>query len=476
MSAPSETAQSETSISEIPTAVPATLILIGAPQIDVEAPALKAALAGPAQKIVLLESDPDLAATLDETYAERSGLKVIAAAVASKGGKAEMVSYNQPGLRSLRAPSPYLQQIFPGLKPRRKTEIRRITVKQMLQQAGKLVGPVHLWIDAGGEEADILTALQQLDGMALVEKITLRCGVKPLFEGAAPLAELTAGLRLAGFMPAPGGESGSDQDPDWPETCFVRDPLIVQLQAELTARTAGEQAAKRKITALTKKLEGAEAKVAVAEDQLALSRTQLQDQAKAQEAQVKVQKEQSKAQESAHAEALAELQAQLEAATQKCGELETDLANQLADQKAAHKQEQDRLTRERDAAKARSVELQGLLTERTDRVKVLAASLETAQANLTDTLAEVQKTKQQLEQQRTTAQAHAQEQQDVLAQRTDRIKALNVELQELRREVSGLTDMREEQERRQGVARDELRRAEGQIEILKDLMLREAGL
>ncbi|MGH1413621.1 MAG: FkbM family methyltransferase, partial [Pelagimonas sp.] len=226
-----------------------TLLLIGAPAPDV----LADLLTQPRARVVLAEPDPDLAAKIEADYDGHPSLKVIAAAVCARSGRGELVSYNQPGLRSLHPATAHLKRLFPGLKPRARSDVRTITIKQFLQQAGKLEGTVELRLETGGEEADILRGLIQAGGLENVAQIVLHCGVEPLFEGAEPLAVSAGVLRAEGFAL----EAQEGDDPDWPELRFGRDPLVAELRRELETLGNAHRSAKTAHAAKTKALEKA---------------------------------------------------------------------------------------------------------------------------------------------------------------------------------------------------------------------------
>jgi hypothetical protein len=319
---------------------------------------LDALLAQPAGRVVLAEPDPDRAVRIEAEHAGRAGLQVIAAAVAQAAGPAELSLYNQPGLQSLRPPTEALRQLLPGLRPRRCLAVERITPAGLLESLGAAAGRIRLWVDALGEEAAILAGWEAAGALERVSRLQLRCGSRPLFEGAWDAATLQEWLRLRGFVALPAEED----DPDWPELVFVPDPLVQRLKAEL--QRLGETGAR---------LAAREARVAELEARLA----ELTESDKAQAAQLAQQKAAAQAAE----ERAGGFETELKAKTARAGELEARLAEltesgkaqaaQLAQQKAATQ-----------AVEERAGRLEAELKAKTARVAELEASLDKLQGNL----------------------------------------------------------------------------------------------
>lgn len=239
------------------------LLMIGAAASAIEA----AVQRQPRSRVVLVEPDPDLAGQIKTRHGAQTGLTVLAGTVAEEAigegdapVRVELVQYNQPGLRSTAAPTDHLTRLFPGLKARRTQEVRRIALAQVLQEAGldePQNGPsedpesaVEIWLDNGGNEAGLLRALITRAGFSRVARIVLRCGLEPLFQGAASAADVTDLLQSEGFkLIATGGD-----DPDWPELQFERDPVVMGLRQALADQKHARETAEAQLGSLRQNL------------------------------------------------------------------------------------------------------------------------------------------------------------------------------------------------------------------------------
>ncbi|WP_212525602.1 FkbM family methyltransferase [Actibacterium sp. MT2.3-13A] len=233
--------------------LPAALIILGPPAPE----ALEALLAEGISRVVLVEPDPDRAARLEIRFGDRPGLEVVAAAVAGQEGPAELAEFNFPGLRSLHAPSPALRSLLPGLRVRARHAVEAITPAGLLARLGDLPRPAHLRIDAPGSEAAILQGLQAEGALERFDRIWLRCGAEPMFEGARDCRSVQDWAHAQGFETA-----GIDaSDPDWPVLSLAFDQRGHELKA-LRQRSAELEA---QAGALTEQLHQRDAALAEAQ-------------------------------------------------------------------------------------------------------------------------------------------------------------------------------------------------------------------
>jgi hypothetical protein len=175
--------------------------------------------------VVICQPDPDQAAALQTAHAGRDDLQVICGLLAAREARqGDLTRFNLPGLCSLRAPTPALRRLFPGLRE----EIRDLVDLIRVSDLERVIGdaPCALWLDTGGEEAALLEALQDSPIWPQVTALHLRAGRVPLFDGACDLETLANVLRRMGFVI----EDSAQEDPDLPLICAVPDPVLQDLR------------------------------------------------------------------------------------------------------------------------------------------------------------------------------------------------------------------------------------------------------
>lgn len=185
-----------------------------------------------AERIILVEADPELADALRKRAKDMPQVNVCEAAVASAEGPATFYRYNLPELSSLR-PATGLMELFPGLK----------LVKQQLvdtRRATDLVAEFTisddkkntLVIDLPGEELSVLDSLNSNNSLQRFSELTLYCGREVLYEGGEPGQLVAQWLNDQGFDLA---EKDESRDPERPVWRFRRNALALyarELQQE----------------------------------------------------------------------------------------------------------------------------------------------------------------------------------------------------------------------------------------------------
>ncbi len=241
-----------------------TLLVFGAP----DRSAVEAHLADHSGRAILVEPDPGLAADLAAAFEKRPEIRVIAGHLAAQDGEATLSVYNHPGLRGLRAPTDHLRTLFPGLRVLHRQPVQGLTAEHLLAQIGPLQEPVHLWLEAPGEEAGILDALRDTGALAAVMRITLHCGREAFFEAASSARTLTAGLVQDGFFVS----AEDSSDPDWPVLDVRRLPLFgalreaeTRIEALEAERDQARQQGKAQAKALQEQIDARDTQVAALE-------------------------------------------------------------------------------------------------------------------------------------------------------------------------------------------------------------------
>ncbi|TMM49377.1 hypothetical protein [Sulfitobacter sabulilitoris] len=181
-----------------------------------------------AERIILVEPNPEHVARLGVLAAQADNITVLPQAIAERGTEAELAVYNMPGLASFTPPTGSLRQIYPGLRISGRHSVETLTPADLRDRLGDMPAPVRLILDAPGTETVLLTAWQADDTLSGIDDIELRCAAEPAFEGSASCAELCQLLENACFEP-----SGRDfSDPDWPVLSFRFDRAGAALRAE----------------------------------------------------------------------------------------------------------------------------------------------------------------------------------------------------------------------------------------------------
>lgn len=218
---------------------------------------LPACLASRAARILLVEADPDVAAQLAAETAQEPRVEVIAAAVSADLRPRPFYRTNFPELDSLRPPAAALKELFPGLKTLSRDPVTPTDPVALLGDGPEAPGSQALVLETPGESLGLLQALEAGGLLHRFDAICLREGRQPLYEGAAPAAEIRGWLEAAGFA------AGIEPQPEDPER-----PLLI---ARLDRKA---RAAQREIARLSAALEQAQAEAAtLAEGRAALEKT-----------------------------------------------------------------------------------------------------------------------------------------------------------------------------------------------------------
>lgn len=228
-------------MTELARPLPRTVLHIGAKLGD----RLERLRAGGALRILLIEPDPGLAASLSRCAEGMEGVTVLSAGVAAHAGRGELEVMNLPGLNSLRPPTDALRSLFPGLRVVVRQEVPLIEPAEVVRELGEISRPFWLIVDMPGMEKDILTGLQAAGALDLVDHLELRCGEGIFHEGGASRLELEQWL-LAQYFALERVDGG---DPEWP---------VLHWRADIKARALSEAEAR------IARLEGQLAKAAMA--------------------------------------------------------------------------------------------------------------------------------------------------------------------------------------------------------------------
>lgn len=178
-----------------------------------------------AAKIVLVEANPLIAAALKRRVASFSHVTVIEAAVSQQSSPATLRVFNFADASSLHQPTG-LQQLFPGLKTTQELSVNTLTVAELLEPLGLDTALDNLLIiDIPGEEGATLEVLIQQGLLWQFAHIKLHSGVTPLYETSEEISHILQSLQQQGFEVI---QHDDHADPDRPSWLLQRNNLKLE--------------------------------------------------------------------------------------------------------------------------------------------------------------------------------------------------------------------------------------------------------
>jgi FkbM family methyltransferase len=168
-----------------------------------------------AEKILLVEANPELAERLQRRGRGDRRIQVVSSAVAAQeADNAILRVLNNPRESSLLKPARLLERL-PNLRVAREVQVPVVTLARMVRRlAPDPARPNLLLIEAPGVESSLLASITA-EELHRFYWIAVRASVEPLYEGGACLEEVDAALAGAGFrlaMPAPADSALPFQD------------------------------------------------------------------------------------------------------------------------------------------------------------------------------------------------------------------------------------------------------------------------
>jgi hypothetical protein len=178
-----------------------------------------------ARQVLLVEADSRWTQDLRDRTKNIDHIQVIEATVAGSIGPATLYCYNLPEVNSIHPPSG-LMDLFPGLKVVKQQDVETISPVDLLQPIEISSDRSNLLIiDLPGEELPVLQSLQQAKQLHLFSHIVLYCGREPLYEGSETADLILEWLVKEGFDLV---AEDNSRDPDRPTWYFHRNPIHVQ--------------------------------------------------------------------------------------------------------------------------------------------------------------------------------------------------------------------------------------------------------
>jgi hypothetical protein len=456
-------------------------------------------------RLLLVEADPLLAEDLNARTAGLTQVQVMCAAVAGQPGPATFHRYSLSEVNSLHSASGLLA-LFPGLKTVEQLQVEKVSPAKLLQPLQLQANQENrLVIDLPGEELPVLQALEATKLLDLFGQLYLHCGKDSLYKGCEKASHVLCWLKNHGFEPL--GENHS-LDPDRPCWTLQRNTLQVKnhelqnqvkvLQAQLEQAVDLNEVQSKQISDLHAQIHRLTQDQDAKADLINERQVRIEQLTKARDEQAKLATGQQQQMElltkakDEQAKLIFELQAQVEQLT---SEREESAKRQKVDN--AIKQKLDasaklvaelqaqvqQLTQERDAhvklASERQQEIAKLTSARDEQVKLAGDRQDQIDALILsqDEQAHQQKDLKKLnESQKTQIDQLEKEKQQLQYQLTN-VKKKNDEViktaEDRKQRIEQLEQDIAEKGYRQQLLDEELIKAEAQIELINDLLIRE---
>jgi hypothetical protein len=421
-----------------------------------------------AHRVVLVSGDADALPQLHRATAGRPWLEIVEAAVSPAPGTADWLRYNVPGLSGLLEPAA-LQDFYPRLHLVERVPVTTISLQSVLDGlhvATEADRPNLLVLEAPGMDAPLLESLA-VPTLRAFTWLMVRSARQDLYVGG--VAD-TAAARLLQTRAYRNVHESRDAEPLWPVTLLHFDApaaeraalaaRVNELQAEVERLAAARDECEQRATEWQRRAEMlvqehrarldalAQAKLA-AERAAAEREAQIDHLSGVRDAEIRV-----LAQAKAAAEELArERQAQLDVLGQAKAAIEKELADRVA--------QIEQLSNARDEQMQRVV-------ERDAKVHALSQAKASSDKDVTELTAQLEQIARARDEQAKLAAERATQ--------LSKIEAEKASLQDKLTAVAQLESSHAELQVRQRLMDEEMIRAEGQIELIKDILLREAGL
>jgi len=180
------------------------------------------------EHVLLVEGDPKVASILRERTLGLAQVVINKSVIAGQAGAASFICYNLPGTGALHEVAALLD-IYPGLRKVDEFPVHTVTASSLLntlelqpEQDNLLV------IDLPGEELPVLKELLQSEKLYLFKDINLYCGQQPLYETGEKASVILNWLESHGFDLS---DKGSNQNSDRPCWMLRRNSLQQHYQA-----------------------------------------------------------------------------------------------------------------------------------------------------------------------------------------------------------------------------------------------------
>ena len=415
-------------------------------------------------KAVLVDARADACAALAKQFAGQSHVRVLHSVISEHGGDVSFTEYNLAEFSALHSTTG-LSSLFPGLKPVKSQQQNSETVAALLQPLALSGDDNILVIDIADISLLLLKQLQAAKLLAHFSQVHVQSSAEALYQGAATQGELSQWLQQQGYNLS----SQDTTDPDLPWLQFSLNPLWQTLQQSRAGHAQAEQAKAE----LAKQLEQVKQQVSTEKQQA--------EQAKAEFAkQLEQLKQQTEENNKKNQQQALEQKHQFE---QKLAELNTTLVNNVSENETLQQQ----LTAVKVAAEKKQAELSGLIAGKDAELKQALEQRKNAEQQTSIINDKVtQQTQQLAELTRQAEQLHqrATEQQQLHAQQLNKLQAECDQvakhaatrldkINQLEQSKRQLHEVNAQLMKRQQALEHEMLKAQAQIDIIKDLLLKQ---
>lgn len=400
-----------------------------------------------AGRIILFEPNPGVVPALRRQAEGHSNVEVFPVAVAAEPGRRALKLYNYDDLASLRRPTG-LFELLPGLQHAGQAIVDVMAAHKLASEL-RLESEENNWliIDTPGEEAAIISALEQHKQLHHFDRIIIRAGAESLYDGAPSAEQLTRQLEQLGYY-IEGAKDTSDCD--WPRYHLRLNPKAIEcrrLKRENDALTEQKTTLEKQNQELTEQLQRQVGRSKKHAEELEAAQQQAREQEK--ELKVRNKELQGKLQEAENS--CQQTQKQAKELEGQNDDLNSRLEKLAEEKTTLEKQNQkliDQLEQQKGEAKKRTEELEAAQQQAQQQEKDLKAQHKELQA-------QIEKLKKSLSEVKT-----AKEHYEQLASEQSR------QLEDRQREQKDLDE-------RQRLLDSEMQRAEAQIDLMKDVLIRE---
>jgi FkbM family methyltransferase len=178
-----------------------------------------------AGRIILFEPNPEVIPALRRQAEGHSNVEVFPVAVAAESGRRALKLYNYDDLASLRRPTG-LFELLPGLQHIGQAIVDVMAAHNLASELSLEIEENNwLVIDTPGEEAAIISALEQHRKLHHFDRIIIRAGAESLYDGAQSAEQLTRQLEQLGYY-IEGAKDTSDCD--WPRYHLRLNPKAIE--------------------------------------------------------------------------------------------------------------------------------------------------------------------------------------------------------------------------------------------------------
>ena len=182
-----------------------------------------------AKNIVLVEPEPTAAKYLRTRAKEDARIQVLEKAVALDGERATIIVYNLRQASSLREPSG-LKNLYPGIRKINEIDVVVVKLEDVLQD---VIDKIWLVVDVPGEELTIVKSLEQQGLLQKCSLLSVSCGEIKLYEDGATLTDITGMLENEGFERLVLDDNEDPDRPFWTGMYNVQAEILKQRDEEL---------------------------------------------------------------------------------------------------------------------------------------------------------------------------------------------------------------------------------------------------